>query len=660
MNHRQRQGVIRYLRLGGAALWIIGIGIYVHFNVAKLGFFSDEHALLQYLGEMLAGRTSFMEYLAHPHNIHYIIIERFIIWSTHFLGDHAALAIRVVLISLHTVSAILLARLCYKHTGSLIASTIAGGFFAGSIAFSGSASWFAANFTPLNTFFLLGLNALYSLDTKPKTALTIASLSTLLAMINGQMGVVLSLSLCAYALIAANRSPYRWAACASIVAICAISLLLYTSASAPSVKEVTADGVLHGLWTLLVFPYRLVASNIHIGWPPRLGWFGTNITIVASLISWLLIILALSVIRRDQRKLVLTTSLSGLALALLAGYQRSDRSYEWIYFTGRYFYLLCVPSALLVGALVYTALEQTRTRLWSGTVAIAAVLALSIGAVRSSRANVDSQFDTQYRHLQVKVIEQIRQLGDAFLDRRLGTSKDRALPDGNIVLDNFRLDYLRLSSMLHALHPGVQWWFTDRTTEQISYEVNQTLDQWYEDIGQKLVSACVVNGHLADVRFSPYVDFSLGSGSQSIKSGFYPLGKPVGYRWMSGRGQVLLRRSSDHLTISSLVLDIPPHKTLEVTIKVDGMRVGTIRYNDALQSVRTFEVPRRPSTGQIATIELESNQTWKPSRYIKDSVDSRDISVGIRKIYFGEQQKYPSKCLDFMANASNSSTGPSP
>lgn len=654
MNQRQEQDVIHYLRIAGAALWIIGTSIYVHLNVVQLGFFSDDHALLQYLGKMLAGRISFIEYLTHPHNIHYIIIERFIVWSAQFLGDHAALATRIVLISLHTISAILVATLCYKHTESLMASTIAGGFFAGSVAFSGTASWFAANFTPLNTFFLMGLNALYFLNSKPKISLTIGSLAILLAMVSGQMGAMLSLSLCAYALITADRSSYKWAACVGIVAICAVSLLLYMSVSWPSVRGFTVDSVLHGLWTILVFPYRLIASSIYVGWPPRLGWFGTNTTIAASFVGWLTIVMALSIIRCDHRKLVLTTSLAGLALAFLAGYQRSDQTYEWIYFTGRYFYLLSVPSALLVGALVHTALEHTRIRLWLSTVAITGMLTLSIGIARSSRANVDSQFDNQNRRLQVQVTAEIRQLGDELLARRLGASKNRAIPDGNIAMDYFVLGKFRLSSMLYALHPGIHWWFTNRATDRISYEVNQTLDQWYENIGLKQVSACVVNGRLSDVRLLPYVDLSLGSGSQSLKSGFYPFRKGIGYRWMSKRGQVLLRRNSGQLTISSLILDIPPRKTLEVTVRVDGIRVGTIRYNDTLQPVSTFAVPRHSSIGQIATIELESNQTWKPSRYLEGSPDSRDISIGIRKVYFGEEQEVPSSCLDFMADASKS------
>ncbi|MEP7009957.1 MAG: hypothetical protein ABJC13_06515 [Acidobacteriota bacterium] len=379
-----------------------------------------------------------------------------------------------------------------------------------------------------------------------------------------------------------------------------------------------------------------------------------SLKIVASVAGWLLAGWAfLRAVRngRQGRDVLLSLWGGAIALAFAIGLNRPNLTFAALPASNRYYYSFAAPLCISLGLLIDA--FPGRRRLWRVGAAIL-LAALLLGERRNLLPSLNA----------VPNAATIQFWGHADLLARLlaaEAGKPGAPPwtltDGLVPYPGIHDGSLALRTILRTTFPrpiaGER--FAPGATVEDRRRQNEVLDRWADAMGNAVVPICATPTGLGPPAAAlSVVDFRVAMREDAVVSGLYEWEQP--FRWMGPRSRLRLASASGDLVVRAWT---PPAadlahfgaKPFEVEARLGGTPLGTFRFDPAGGE----QIARFPIAGRIApdgrpvVIDLASSQIWRPSENMKDSNDTRALTIGLIAVGFSTEaleKSVPTRCLD--------------
>ncbi|MBK5260441.1 MAG: hypothetical protein JJE51_12690 [Thermoanaerobaculia bacterium] len=575
---------------------------------------------------VLAGEVPLLKALFLPNAEHIVVGFQALFFAYLRLVGIDAFAWRAFVAIIHSLSAIFLAVLARRYSGSARAGFATAVVYLGACGFSSWWIWQPSGApVPLLMAMLTGSAALLAWRDHLTLRRIVAGALVVAALLTESSFAPMALLPAVVDEYERRREGHRgvgvfsvWTL-ATIVSVAALVAAICRN-SAYSISIDLARGIPRAAFLVLAAPFRFFFPGVPLtaGTDVRVAILGSVLGItVASIVAALLVVLW----RRGIPALAALSALSllgPLGVIALVGIGRASNSYHALYLTERYFFPLLVPAALLAGAVTGSISLQAWSRvsrtlvLASISIAVLGELALHRRAMLGPIPNIVFE-----RH------------GARFASlARLAALLDRAgpieIPRQLIWLPDLHNGKLRTSVLTHVLCRQCEGLRLGSGTVDAptAARLNAVLDSWARSSGEPLPFLRVVKGRLVNTRMQWRVDFSEGDFAHRGVSGFYDWVKP--YRWMGRRSEVTIHVgvSDIAVTMAAPISDLrrrfgweslPVRATLVDVNSGLAFPIGIATIvKDGAQTYSFSTAPLRSTlgTGRAAKLRLECDQTW--------------------------------------------------
>jgi len=614
----------RFVAAAGAFAVALSVALYL--PTFDLSFAYDDVDYLNVGAAALSGETGMWAALFHPHAEHLVVgFQALFFPYLRFFGVDA-MAWRAGVAVVHALSAIFLALLARRYSGSDRAGFVAAFVYIGACGFTSMWIWFpTAAPVPLMTALLTGSAALLAWRDRLPYRRLLAGAAVVLALITESAFAPMALLPAMVDEYERRREGRRGLGLLSVwtlVAIVATAVLMATFRG-DGMSVDLAKGIPRAAYLMLVAPFRFFFPGAYVvaSTAARFAILGSVIgVIIAATVSALLAALW----RRGTPPLAVVAALSlpgSLGVMLLIGLGRSNATYHSLYETDRYFFPLLIPASLLAGAIV----ASISTAGWTRTARVLLFLPLSIAVLGEVALQRRAMLGPIPRIVYDKHEARFASL------TRLAHMLDRAgpieLPRQTVWFSDLHNGQLRTSVLTDVLCRGCERLrlgsgrTVDAATET---RLNTVLDQWARETGEPLPFLRVVEGRLVNTRLVWRVDFAQAAFERHV-SGFEPWQSP--YRWMGRRSEIRLTIGPKDLivTLAAPITELRRRFGLEsLTIRatlVDAQNaalsfpIGEAKLErDGVQSFTFSTAPFRSTLGdgRTARLVLDCDRTWLP------------------------------------------------
>lgn len=640
------------------ALMVLVVGLVELFPTFRTAYAYDDLDCLNLAADVLAGKASYWEAVLRPHNEHFLPLLRVAFHASASWFGINPTPFRLVVFVAHVTTAWLLGLLALHYTGR------AAGAFAAGLAYvlpgglSSMMLWAVTAAGP--PIGLLGLSA---------ALLALAHRDTL--------GVLRARLLagagCVFALLAGSglmpllagpllldeyerrRGADRRRFVGPFAVFCLLAMVTFALATAllyahfyghrPELKPIKS--IPRAAFLLVITPYRYVLPGL--GLPiggSRLGtvllWLSLGLAIAAPVAALLIALWRRGV--SPLARIALMTFLGPLGVLLLVGAGRWNWSPFELFEADRYFFVLLLPLALLVGAAAAAAVDRMNGWTSRQRTAILALCAVAFGAelVLHRRAVLGRvPFDIFAAH--ERRFAQLSGLADslsAAASKLPPGSPPLLLPDDELSFHDVHNRRVSARMLLHVIASDASrlGLASGPVSARDAGILNPVFAAWGHAIGEPKLAPRVVDGRLTKPKAGELVDFRQGPEEPAVLAGFYPWEGT--YRWMGQRGELRLTLTAPSL---QLVLAAPISQlraargwsaiALSVTAIDEttntAVTLGTIRVNE--DGPRAYAVDASPFLlrfrGRSARLVLEADRTWRPTEVLPGSQDPRNLSV---------------------------------
>jgi hypothetical protein len=438
---------------------------------------------------------------------------------------------------------------------------------------------------------------------------------------------------------------------ATLAAVILVSIL-YTKTFGPRMSVSLRHGVPRSIFLLLVAPFRLFFPGVPIAASEpglKTAVLGCILGLaVAAPVAALL----LALWRRGAPRLAGIAALLAvgpLGVVGLVGLGRWRTSYAELYDADRYFFALLVPISLLAGAVALSVAGHLKAWPRRSLAILLLFVAAGLGAelVLHRRAMI-GRIPFQIYQAHEDRFEQLGRLAGRLKAAARGLpsgSPPLEVPDTVLRFPDVHNGYISTRTLLYVVAggPGPRLRLGGRTvSERDARLLNPAFDAWARDIGARRPYLSIEAGRLKDASNPSLIDFRLGPQPEAVASGFHDW-EEVGYRWMSGRGELLLSLTcSDPLFLLATASEVvkgpggPRPLAIQVTA-VDkdlgwSTPLGTIEVREApLQAYRLDAHPflSRLGNGRRVRLVMTSDRAWRPLDLIPGALDERELSVQV-------------------------------
>lgn len=609
-----------------AALWLLA-GIFVCAfwlagDLLRMPYVADDIDFLKEAALLRAGEVTWWHYLTTNHNEHCVPMMRMLYWATTFAGGLDAYPLRVAILGIHALCAWLLALLVLERWGSWQAVAVAS-VALGSVGFSSMPIW-----APSTAVFSLSLGfllcAAHQLLAGRRAVATLALAAASLS---------LNAAVLAFPIVAAafwtrlgttNRGRARWAVL--WVGMGAMLVLLSGAGAAPAsafdAARFTAAGR-NALFVVLSAPYRwtLAWTTGSAGSTPE--WPAIAVVFAA----WALAHLT---VRQSLRPLVLMLSIGASLVAAAVGYGRWEFTPQMLYDTDRYYYWFGAPFAVVTVAMG-AKLVGAANRPWGfGLIAAAACVSAYVQAANSL---------APIQHLEwiqrsSSAADSARRLGDQL--RKTAAASPLLVADGFVPVAGLHKDGLTLKTLSYSMSwRGIeQLVFVRSPSPEADRRLNAALAEWARQEGWPGPPVTVRQGEL-EPWLGGRIHFEQGAFASQIVFGFHEWDGHT--RWMAERGAVDLEHTGQRqlriaatAPIQALRPALSPGTRFEVAVLLDGVRLGTLDFDQGDRVNATFTVPAKPDSN--VRITLESAFVWHARQILPGNHDPRELSISVEVI----------------------------
>lgn len=656
--------------LGGVAAALILVGGFLYFETLRMSFAYDDVDFVNLTADVLAGKVSVTQAAFRPNGEHLIPVLRLAFVADIWLFGVDARPLRLVIFLAHLISGLFLALLARRYLDKPWVAGAAGLTYVGAGGLSSLWIWEpCGGGVPLGLMGVTGamLAVAWRNRLGPRRGGALAGL-----------GILWSL-LCESTLAPLAIGPillYEWerrrdgrkrglgpltlVSLGLVLAAAVATARIAVPSSGRQLSLLNPKGLLKSVFLLAVAPHRLLFPGTFLPRPFGVTERYPELSCLFGLVVAAILAAAFLAVRSaEARPLTRVAAISGigpLGVVLLVGIGRFRVTVEDLYFSDRYFFTLLIPVSLLAGVLAdgiraFLQKQERAPRLALQAclvVFLAAELLLHRWAVtRRVPFFVYEQHETRFRQL-------------ALLAQRLAETTSRlpasertiAFPDASIAYDDVHNGHLSTRVLLFAVRrpPAPRLVLGGRrVTDRDQAFLNPILSRWATEIGETNSPPLTIEaGLLVNKRAPACADFRVAAYEQAAGTGLFPW--EGGYRWMGAQGELRLVSTSPRVLLelstpwSAVHARYPdwPALTLKAALAdpLSGREVelGTIEISTDAKT-QVLAVPpsvASETAGQVVSLVLRSDRTWRPADVLSGSADGRALSVQIQRAGFCE------------------------
>ena len=566
-------------RFSGAGLflltaWLALLVLVMVRGTLGLPYLSDDFEHGQVIAQIRAGLEPGRDLILLPFHGQVLVLLRLLFWFGTLAGGMNLTLVRLGVSAAHIAGAVGCAVLCTRWTGSRFTGWLAGTLYAGALGFVGEQIWWPSSgiFCLGVTFFIFALAALDA----DRVWLCVAMLALAALGLNGILIAALGLPI--YHWLVWGRRP-------RIILWCAMAALLAVGFWHAGIS---VRGLGLGAWLVLTAPLRFFSAWTTFALP------GFQTIWKLAPFAWLPLLAAAWFMSAHYRRILLAVWTPAILLAMLVGMARADYPYRFgpgsLYTADRYYYFFLFP--LVVHCVLFLSTFKTRPR----AVALLTILAGAalIASHRRYLANVPrGTFDASARAL-----ERGRLLVETI---RSSAIRPLVLADRRIPLDGARNNSVTLAFLIYSEYP------------------------------RGIAGVHVVKQPAAESLATSRIDFKNASYEEALTSGFSWWEPP--FRWMGASGSLHLSAAPGDLVISAYAPVDQLHRTIHVTVTVNGKAIGKLAISQTGTLDYRLEMPVL-TPGSTVNITLTSDFVWHARDIFPDSFDERDLSIALSAVGF--------------------------
>lgn len=655
--------------LGGLVLLVLLLGGGIYGPTLSLSYAYDDVDYLNAAADHLSGRTSLSSVLLRPQGEHFLPALRLAFAASARLFGADALPWRLLVLSSHLASALLLAGVARRYLPSAPAAAATAVAYVLPAGFSSMWVWFpSGGCVPIGlvgiTGAMLAIANRERLGTRRARLLAAAGVVWAIVFENGLVPLAASPALLdewERRRAGSARRPIGIFTCFCLLLMAGAALatsVLYRRLTGATIDVHLLPAVLRTGFLLISAPFRLLFPGQHLpqvlgaggGASLALGAYG----LVALVLGTALVAPVLVPRARALVTGALLSSFGALGFIGLVAVARSTTAYSDLFDSDRYFFPLLIPGALLAGAVFGSVAERSavwsrgqRSFLWA-MVGLLLVVELPLHAFALRRR---VPFDVYAAH--ARRFEQLSQLGDLLAARANALPLGHpplAFPDASFYfpdVHNGRLSgrfllYVAARSRSARLVLGGPG--GDVRNERI---LNEVLDDWCVKNGEPEGTFQIVDGEVRDARQAGAVRFLIGPFNGAMVEGFYPWEGT--HRWAGPRAVLRLRATGARLrlrlatAVTALRSGLPGFESQRVIVSVDegqtGVRhrVGEVVLSEDGIADYPLELPRDLADGirgRSVRVILEGAPAWRPRDVIPGSTDDRLLTFQVYEAAF--------------------------
>jgi len=658
-----RPSLVRYKFVFVIAGIALAATLAAYSTVLNLPFAGDDLDHLRIIGDSRSGHIGTLSALFRPFNEQTVpLLRLFYIGATHLSGLDGAITLRLMLVLVHSATAVFCGLIVLRYTGSRIAALVATVTFAAAAGFSGSVIS-----APACGIFLLGLAfstvavyivTAFSLRGWNGLAWSLAALVMAVLGMNGSAVFAVTLAILVVA-VGDDTTGQRWLM-ASVAGMIGIGLLLIVAWNLSRYTVVPHVGLNANIvrkfaWIGYTAPLRFLCS-----WFPGLPIAvarliaDENMRLVNFLAGGSVVICfgSMWLLTRDQQKVVLALLSGALTLALLIAVGRARDSYLGIFLTNRYYHFFLLPFAIQIGFIagsLVARLANTGFQRW--TIIACCLLGGLVGfGIYSSAINLWQSVPHSGYAMHQRAISAGKSLV-RLIDREaqlVNSPRSIALLDGNIPFAGIHKDSIALRTLWFTEHPGgvknVIIKANSISDQDVAFQ-NAILNRWARMQGRDTPPILVSRDQL--VRQLPWlIDFRKDGFENAVISGFCSWNS--GSRWLQAAGALRVKRGSgDFILVGNVpkqILQTLGRQTIMVRVVLNDVTLGWAGFAGAPEEEFRFHIPdhlrRSIEDSQEVSVTLESEVTWSPKR-LKRGLDERELSVSVMAVGFEHASNTP-------------------
>ncbi len=644
-------------------LGVVGVVFLLFAKTLGNAWAYDDIDYINHSADYLAGKRGFWELLFRPQGEHLVALFRLLLLASLKLFGMSATPFRALTLLVHAATAVLLALLAQRYSGSRVAATTTALAYVLPCGFSTMWLWFpSGSCVPWAVAFyvaaMLAISAQATLG--PGRARWIAFLCVVAAL--GFETTHAPLAAGPMLLDEYERrrdvkpkspvGPFAIAVAALVAGTAWFSAHQYHQTFGPSVSISLRHGLPRAAYLLAMAPLRYFLpstspSTENIGLPYGLRAAGMGVALALPVLG-----LMIALWRRGLPSLARIAALAAIGpigVVSLCGVGRWRNSYWDLDYAGRYLFTLLIPYALLAGALAASAVERRPQRArWvrpSLFGALALLLLVAANFALRHRAAMLARIPMGVYEAHAARYRQLGVLADELetAARALPPGAEPlAFPDSDLWLDGIHNGRISTRILMEIV-------VRDRSRlrlggKQVSSRdqeiLNPLLVRWARATGEPLPYLSIEDGRLRDAHFIYQADFRNAAQPDVVVDGFYDWDGHG--RWMTERGTLRLRLPNPRLTfLLAAPLDAlrrvdPTLQELSVDVSIIDSnvetRLGALHLTkDGQQQLRLDATPymARFGSGRLVQIALRCSRTWVPAEVIPGSNDTRPMTVQV-------------------------------
>jgi len=501
--------------------WLLVCSACVFWKTFHLPYAFDDLDHLHAVTTLRTGQISFLTWLFHNHNEHFVPLLRLYFLVGTWLSGLKAWAIHLMVFLTYVAGAAGCAWISFSVTRSRLGAFLAGTIYAGAAGYAGSTVWqpTVAQFSISGTPLIFAIAVVVSPMVRHRRTIPLAMALVLLSACGMGATAIASLSIPIYLYLAKppalpekQRSLLIASMLILVVAILGATKWLMVSHGIIHAVTITWKGVWSGGFLILTAPGRFLQA-----WTPTQE-LGVTADLAVAAVGWVLLLASLRITPRPLRVLLASLWIGDCLLVALIGLGRYQDSFIELALTDRYYFFFLLPFALQTAAVGQYALQRMfagRDRKSRFVLAVSLSLVL-IALLGMSYVRLDKNMPWDILKDHKKQFWEARLLAKLVSDQ--ATHQNLHLADGPINFPGVHKDHIALACVIFTQYPhglpnvswtlsktppvnvGAPWRMPLISTNDAAVE-NEIFDNW-SHLEQRPPHSCVVGGKIADVQLS--------------------------------------------------------------------------------------------------------------------------------------------------------------